>query len=57
MKRQIVNLTQAQISELRAELQALKRELIDNGRRWERGVRIRPWSPLAKYAQPSDAQN
>ena len=57
MKREIVNLTQAQISEFRSELQALKRDLTDYERRWERGVRIRPWSPLAKFAQPSDAQN
>ena len=41
MKRKIVNLTQAQINEFRAEVQALKRDLVDHEHRWERGVVIR----------------
>lgn len=41
MKRKIGNLTQAQISEFRAALQDIKRDLTDYERRMERGVRIR----------------
>ena len=41
MKREIVNLTQAQISKFKAELAIIKRDLAEHERRWERGVVIR----------------
>ena len=41
MKREIVNLTQAQIREFKAELASIKRDLAEHECRWERGVVIR----------------